>query len=279
MLWGALGLLACASIAFLIYWQSRSKPEPAPGTFPPQLPPSSQAPIPEEAKPPGGDEIHRGKVAIVIDDMGYDRKTFHALMDLGVPLTFSILPGLKYSSAIATEAKKRSYEIMLHIPMEPEDPAQDPGQGAIRKGMSLDEVRLQTRRDLQAVPFVAGVNNHMGSRVTQDKEAMSAVLEEVRKDGLYFLDSKTSPHSVAYQVAKSMGIPAAERQVFLDDDPDLRQIHQQMDHLEKIAAKRGEAIAIGHPRPHTLQVLKERIPALRKKGYELVFLSELVERR
>jgi polysaccharide deacetylase 2 family uncharacterized protein YibQ len=211
--------------------------------------------------------------------MGYDRKSFHVLMDLGVPLTFSILPGLKYSSAIATEAKRRNYEIMLHIPMEPEDPVQDPGQGAIRKGLSPDEVRLQTRRDLQAVPFIAGVNNHMGSRVTQDKEAMSAVLEEVKKDGLYFLDSKTSPDSVAYQVAKSMGIPAAERQVFLDDDPDLLRIHQQMDNLEKIAARRGEAIAIGHPRPHTLQVLKERIPALRKKGYELVFLSELVERR
>jgi hypothetical protein len=117
----------------------------------------------------------------------------------------------------------------------------------------------------------------MGSKITQDRDAMTIVLKEVKKDGLFFLDSKTTPRSVAYRVAREMGIPSAERQVFLDDVNDLKQIQKQVDLLERIALHRGSAIAIGHPRPLTIEVLKERLPEMEQKGIDLVSLSVLVK--
>lgn len=216
------------------------------------------------------------RIALVIDDMGYSIKAFRSLVDLGVPMTFSILPGLRYSRAIAGESNKLAYEVMLHLPMEPTNPALDPGPGAIVHGMTLDEVRLRTRQDLHAIPYALGVNNHMGSRVTEDVSVMEAVLDEIRKEHLYFLDSRTSPHSVAYPVAKKMGVRSAERQVFLDDSIEIPMIRRQMDLLEKIAERRGQAIAIGHPHAQTIAVLRERLPELQGKGIEFVFLSRLM---
>ena len=275
---GAILLILLLGFA-LAWWVLKTPPPPETPLPAVQPPPKPKPPpeIPPETALKSITTVAKGKVAIVIDDMGQSYRAFERLAAIGVPMTFSVLPGLRYSRAIASKAHDREFEVMLHLPMEPENPIHDPGEGAIREEMTLADIHRQTREDLQAIPHAVGVNNHMGSLMTRNPEAMTAVLEEVQKDGLYFLDSKTTPQSVAYRIALDMGVPAAERQVFLDDLDDLDEIRKQVDILERIAARRGQAIAIGHPRPQTIQVLRERLPGMERKGYRLVFLSDLVK--
>jgi polysaccharide deacetylase 2 family uncharacterized protein YibQ len=135
-----------------------------------------------------------------------------------------------------------------------------------------------TRDALQAVPSASGVNNHMGSELSSDRRAMDAVLGEIGSRGLFFLDSRTSPASVGYQAAQAMGIPAAERQVFLDTDADREAIRREFRRLLALAAERGSAIAIGHPYPSTLEILAEEVPRAREAGYEFVPVSYLLDR-
>ena len=217
------------------------------------------------------------RVAIVIDDMGYDYRIFRKFMELGIPLTFSILPGERFSSDIAQKAKLLNYEIMLHLPMEPRNLSRKLNNGTLLTKMSSDEMLRQLSKDIKAVPFVVGVNNHMGSLFTENRAGMTIVLKEMQKEGLFFLDSKTSPGSVAYETAKSIGIRSGRRDVFLDNKSDVRYIKGQIDKVIKIAKKKGEATAIGHPRPETVAALREKIPDFEKEGIELVPVSEVLE--
>ena len=216
------------------------------------------------------------RIAIVIDDLGYNLEAFHRLLDLDLPLTFSILPHLPYSQQIAREAHARGREVLLHLPMEPENGALAQGADFIRVGMAPREVRALVAQEIQSIPYVVGVNNHMGSRATRDRGLMRVVLEEVGRNGLFFLDSRTTPDSVAYQVARELGVPAAQRAVFLDHQDQPEAIQAQLDRLIQIAREQGQAVAIGHPRPHTLAVLEARLPGLEAEGVQLVSLSTLV---
>ncbi len=219
---------------------------------------------------------YRGKVAIVIDDMGYDRKVFREFVGLGIPLTFAVLPEERFSADIAREARRLNYDVMLHLPMEPRNPKRNPGNGVISLKMSREEMLRQLYMDLDAVPHIVGVNNHMGSLLTEDRDAMNLLLEEIRKKGLFFLDSKTSPDSVAYEVAKSMGLKSGRRDVFLDNQPDTEYIKGQIDKVIRIAKKKGKATAIGHPRHGTVAALREKIPDFEREGIEIVPLSEVL---
>jgi len=217
------------------------------------------------------------KVAFIIDDLGYETEIAKKMLELEFPITLSILPFLKYSKYIAEEGKKNNKEIMLHLPMEPNNSSVDPGPKAIKSYMSEEEIRQYVRECILNFPYIIGLNNHMGSKITEDREIMKIILEEIKRYNLFFIDSMTSKNSIAYQVAEEMEVKAAKRSVFLDNENDMEYIKGQMLEVQKIALREGEAIAIGHDRINTFYLLKRMIPELIRAGIEIVPVSELVK--
>lgn len=229
---------------------------------------------PASGPPPPGDGA---AVALVIDDLGRSLEDLDRIRALGVPVTYSVLPFEIRTAEVAAELGRRGDEVILHLPMEPSNGA-DPGPGALTSAMSRREIVSGTRRALEAVPGAVGANNHMGSRLSADPPAMEAVLRVIGRRSLYWLDSRTSAESVAYGAARALGIPSAERQVFLDPDPRAAAVRVQFRRLLLVARERGSAIAIGHPHPETLTVLEEEIPLARELGYRFVPVSYLLDR-
>lgn len=217
------------------------------------------------------------KVAFIIDDLGYETEVAKKMMELEFPIALSILPFLQYSEFIAEEGKKKNQEIMLHIPMEPNNSDADPGPGAIKSYMSEEEIRQAVRGSIFNFPYVVGVNNHMGSKITEDRKIMKIILEEIKRYDLFFIDSVTTRNSIAYEVAQEMEIKSAVRSVFLDNENGIEYIKGQMLEIQETALREGEVIAIGHGRINTFYVLKLIIPELIKAGIEIVPVSELVK--
>jgi polysaccharide deacetylase 2 family uncharacterized protein YibQ len=217
------------------------------------------------------------KVAFIIDDLGYEIEVAKKMLELEFPMTLSILPFLKYSEYIAEEGKKNNQEIILHLPMEPNNSSVDPGPKAIKSYMSEEEIRQYVRECIFNFPYVIGLNNHMGSKITEDREIMKIILEEIKRYNLFFIDSMTSKNSIAYQVAEEMGVKTAKRSVFLDNENDMEYIKGQMLEVQEIALREGEAIVIGHGRINTFYVLKRMIPELIRAGIKIVPVSELVK--
>jgi polysaccharide deacetylase 2 family uncharacterized protein YibQ len=218
-----------------------------------------------------------GRVALVIDDLGRSLDDLHAVEGLSVPISYAVLPFEEQTPEVVAELRQSGAEILLHLPMEPAG-AKDPGPGALRLGMTPEQLRQSTLAALQAVPGASGVNNHMGSGLSADEPSMTTILGLLSSRGLFFLDSRTSAQSVAYRVATRLGLPAAERQVFLDPDPSPEAIRAQFHRLLGLARTRGAAVAIGHPLPETLAILEEEIPKARALGYEFVPVSYLLDR-
>lgn len=217
------------------------------------------------------------KVAFIIDDLGYETEVAKKMMELEFPIALSILPFLQYSEFIAEEGKKKNQEIMLHIPMEPNNSDADPGPGAIKSYMSEEEIRQAVRGSIFNFPYVVGVNNHMGSKITEDRKIMKIILEEIKRYDLFFIDSVTTRNSIAYEVAQEMEIKSAVRSVFLDNENGIEYIKGQMLEIQETALREGEVIAIGHGRINTFYVLKLITPELIKAGIEIVPVSELVK--
>jgi len=198
------------------------------------------------------------------------------------PLTFAIIPHLKHSRRSAEVGYSAGHEVILHQPMEPEDlESSDPGTGAIVTGMPRTRVVEVLRANLASVPHAVGLNNHMGSRATSDQRLMDDVLAAVASLGsasreLYFLDSRTSPQTVAYEAARRHGVPSAQRSVFLDNDLDPVRITRQLDELLATARETGSAVGIGHLKPETLGVLEAVLPRISSRDVRLVPLSQLV---
>lgn len=227
--------------------------------------------------PPVKTYIPKAKVAIVIDDMGQDIKQLRKLLEIDAPISIAVLPFLAHSKDIAKEANLKGREVLLHLPMEPKDSmGNNPGEGALYTDMSEAKVDEQVKRGIDAVPYIAGINNHMGSRFTEDERLMRTVLDVVKTKHLFFLDSKTTNKSAAYKLAKEMGVKAASRQVFLDNKEDVNYIKGQIRTLIKIAKKKGSAIAIGHPHPSTILAIKEMISKLNEE-VEVVSVSSLID--
>lgn len=217
------------------------------------------------------------KVAFIIDDLGYETGVAKKIMELEFPVALSILPFLRYSEFIAEEGRKYNQEIMLHLPMEPNNSDVDPGPGVIKSDMSEEEIRQVVRDCILNFPYIIGTNNHMGSKITEDREIMEIVLEEIREYNLFFIDSITTKDSIAYEVAQEMEIKSAVRSVFLDNENDMEYIKGQMLEVQETALKEGVVIAIGHSRINTFYVLKRMVPELIKAGIEIVPVSELVK--
>ncbi len=221
--------------------------------------------------------LPRAKIAIIIDDVGYGGAVTEKLLSLPFPVTLAILPHLNRSGDIARRAHHLGYEVILHLPMESIKPAENRGEGIIYVGMSKKDIVGLIEKSLVSVPYAAGVNNHMGSRLCQNPEAMEIILSQLKKHNLYFIDSLVIASSRAYQIAQKMGISSSYRRTFLDNRSDPDYIREQLRELEEKAIAEEEAIGIGHCRRNTLEVLAESVPEMEKEGIQFVFASELVK--
>ncbi len=222
------------------------------------------------------------RLAIIIDDLGYDGSAADAVLALPVPLTVAVLPHHPRSSEIAEEAHRRGDQVILHLPMQSESDAEGSGTGAVsesvelRVGMTSQEVEQAVDGMLETVPHAAGANNHQGSRATADPGLMGAVMRALARRGMFFIDSRTTVQTVAYDTAEREGVRAAFRKVFLDDTPAREAILRQLDLAARDAKQLGWAIAIGHPHPATIAALGEGLPRLEASGIRFVFASDLV---
>ena len=187
------------------------------------------------------------RIAFIIDDLGYEKNIAEKLIELEFPVTLSILPFLQYSKYLAEEAYHKDQEIMLHLPMEANNSSVNPGPGAIKSYMSEEEIKQAVRDCMASVPDISGVNNHMGSKITEDERIMKFVFEEISEfdSDLYFVDSKTSMNSIAHDLAWKMGIKSIERSVFLDNEGDMDYIKGQLLEAKELALKKGMVVAIG----------------------------------
>ena len=217
------------------------------------------------------------KIAIVIDDLGYQTEIAERIINLDFPVTISILPFLPYTHTIARMAKENDVTTLLHLPMEPHDSNVNPGKGAIYSTMNEEEIRNKMIAVFRELPDVDGINNHMGSKVTENDEIMKIVLDEIQKREKYFIDSMTSSDSVGYKLSKKMGIRTSYRSVFLDNEQDMDYIRQQIQLLKKYAYKNGTAIAIGHPYCNTIDILIEAGLELQAEGIKIVKLDEILD--
>lgn len=217
-------------------------------------------------------------IAIIIDDIGYDKGLAEKFMSLNGALTYSILPFCRYSAELARLADQKGFEVMLHLPMEPNEyPMVDPGKGALLSSMTPDERISQLERDLDAVPCIKGVNNHMGSKLTTLSDEMNQVFSVLKKRGLFFIDSRTSAATQARSSARLFKVPFAERDVFLDHVQDRETIRAQIEELMRISEITGRAVGIGHPHEATYEVLAQMMPELKKRA-RLVSASKVVEK-
>lgn len=218
----------------------------------------------------------RPKVAIIIDDIGYDRGLARKFMAFEVPLTFSVLPDGPFKDALVKEIRSRGFELMLHQPMQPKEyPAVNPGPGALLSAMTADELIAQLERNLDRFPGVRGINNHMGSQLTTESGRMYQVFSVLKKRRLYFIDSRSTADTVCRPSAHMFQVPFAERDIFLDHFQEARFIRRQFRLLAKVAQKHGQAIAIAHPHRLTVQLFEEMLPELQQQ-VELVPASEIV---
>jgi len=235
-------------------------------------------PEPKPVKPRPPEKKQLPLVAIIIDDLGYDKKIAENLSKLNAAITFSILPHSPFQDSIARLLKNQGLEIMLHLPMEPiEYPNVDPGPGTLLTSMSPDQLIRQLKENLNAVPHVKGVNNHMGSKMTTESNQMYQIFSILKKKNLYFVDSRTSAQTLCKPSARLLQIPFAQRDVFLDHLQEPQFIRKQVKELIRIARRNGYAVGIGHPHSITYKVLREMLPEL-KKAVQLVPASKIVHR-
>jgi polysaccharide deacetylase 2 family uncharacterized protein YibQ len=239
--------------------------------------PSAAAAVPKIAPIPPMKPLSPGapRLAFIIDDLGYDRQADDAALGLPGPLTVSVLPNLPLSTPIAREAHARGYQVILHLPMQPENGAVGHEQVQLLPAMGTEQVQQTVTGMLATVPFAVGANNHEGSRATADPQLMGELMPALREKNLFFIDSRTSAQTVAYQVAQQDGVRSAYRKVFLDDTPTREAVLAQIQLAERDARRDGWAIAIGHPHPATIATLREEMPRIQSQGIRLVFASDL----
>jgi len=226
--------------------------------------------VPRNGKP--------GRIVIMIDDVGLNRTQSHAAIDLPAPMTLAFLPYAPKLPEITGKAKAKGHELMIHVPMEPMSATTDPGPMALRDGMSAEALKVNLSQVFKSFSGYVGINNHMGSKLTKNPDAMRVVMEELAQRDLLFVDSKTSAQSVAANMAAARGLRYATRDVFLDHEDTPEFVANALKKMERIASSRGLAIGIGHPKKNTIAALKAWIPTLKDKNLVLVPVSSVVER-
>lgn len=228
------------------------------------------------AVPAGGSAAGEPLVAIVIDDVGEDLRDGRRAIALPGPVALSFLPYMDHTRGLALLAHRRGKDVMLHLPMQAMD-GRNIGRGGLTIDMTQGDLIRTVGRDLAAVPYAVGINNHMGSLATRHPGLMHWLMSDIRDvGGLFFIDSRTTDMTVAQQMAVEAGVANLRRDVFLDDDLTAAAIDRQFDRLLALARRHGWALAIGHPHPVTLTYLERRLPQLSDEGVRLVPVPYLV---
>ncbi|MFC1481869.1 divergent polysaccharide deacetylase family protein [Candidatus Neomarinimicrobiota bacterium] len=223
----------------------------------------------------------RGRIALIIDDFGYiHNQLTDAFMDLGAALTISVIPGHRFSILLAEEALTAGFEVMIHMPLEPENyNGRDEAQYMLTFGMQQQEIKERIRLAFQGLPMAVGLNNHEGSLAMLDTVLLEVLAEELRNRNKYFVDSYTTPDTRGIEIMERYGVRTLGRKIFIDNEDDPEYITRQLAYLAEKAEKDGSAIGIGHvgsSHLHTIDVLEREIPFLISKGFEFVFVSELM---
>lgn len=216
------------------------------------------------------------KVALIVDDMGYSLEAINELCSMGLPLTVAIIPYSPLASEIATISRQHDLEVILHLPLEAINNEGNHSKGMITAEMSEEEVIAIVEKNLDQVPYIRGVNNHMGSKITADSQLMNIILKRLKDRDLFFIDSRTTSNSVAYTIAQSLNIPSAYRHIFLDGELNESYIKGQLIELFRRAQKNGFALGICHPTKETLKVLKESFHLVDEYGLQPVLASQIV---
>jgi polysaccharide deacetylase 2 family uncharacterized protein YibQ len=229
---------------------------------------AEHTPVPLHPKP---------RISLIIDDLGDSLRLGLRAVRLPGDVTCAFLPHTTYARQLAIAAHRRAKEIMLHLPMQSEE-GKALGPGGLTLNMTHAEFIRTVNSDLKSIPYVSGVNNHMGSLITQHPGDMLWLMQAInRHGGLFFVDSRTTEFTVAQRIAQESGVPNLRRDVFLDNDQRLAAIAAQFSHLIALAKRRGSAVAIGHPHPNTLRFLERELPRLSAEGIELVSISDLIK--
>ncbi len=267
--------------------------DPSPRDVPP-VPQASETPSPlilpppNVAPPPGVPAWQRHAVpapktggrpmiAVVIDDLGVDRRRSEKVIPLRAPLTLAWMTYAQDLPRLTRDAHARGHELLVHVPMQPQGASWNPGPDVLEVDVHPEENRRRLEWGLSRFDGFVGINNHMGSRYTGDRTGMRVVMEELRKRGLLFLDSVTTDKSVGPELARSHGVPFAARNVFIDNDQSVSAVLAQLHKAEAYARKHGAAIAIGHPHDATIEALQQWLPGLDAKGLVLVPVSAIVK--
>jgi uncharacterized protein len=268
VLWGI--ILAVAAIALLLW-----------GPF------QKMRRVPDRKPPAAGKKLDRegrereitAVIAIVIDDLGQDLTPAQELLGMPDRISLAIMPRLPHSKKIAEMARKSGRDVLVHIPMEAKVRAgKRDAPGLLRLDMTPMEFIAEVNENIDSVPGAVGINNHEGSALTENKQAMTFLMSELKTRNLFFVDSMTNAKSVAFSVAKEFGLRTAKRDVFLDNDSDHpKSIRKQLDELTRTARENGQAIGIGHPHPATIAELRKWLATVDNEGIEIVPVSALVK--
>lgn len=213
-------------------------------------------------------------IAIVIDDLGVAPARVAAALALPAPMTMAVLPYASDAAALARRARLLGHEVLVHLPMEATN-GQDPGPHALLATLTPAAFAQNMQWNLSRLAGYVGVNNHMGSRLTQNSAAMAMVMQELKRRGLLFLDSRTARHTLGASTARATGVTALERDVFLDNVITPEMIRIQIGKAEEIARRKGYAIAIGHPHPATINALTQWAAGMEARGFRLAPLSAI----
>jgi len=234
--------------------------------------------IPTEKIPEEGAGFRSSpQLALIIDDGGYNMENFKEMLGIGKPLTYAILPFTPHAREAALLAYRDGSEVMLHLPMEPKNGEQySLEKNTVRTGMDSKRVQKILEDALKQVPHVRGINNHMGSKATEDPQVMEALMQVLKKEGLYFIDSNTSFQTLGPEMARKAGVASRRNDQFIDREKKIETIKNAIRLAMRKAKQEGRAVAIGHPHPLTARAIKEMISEIEKEGIRLVFASEVV---
>jgi polysaccharide deacetylase 2 family uncharacterized protein YibQ len=218
------------------------------------------------------------QVAIIIDDIGYDLGPVRELLKVDADITFAILPLCSHSREAAEMLHKAHRETLLHLPMEPNSyPKEKPGNGALFTDMNSEELIFQLEKDLASVPYVSGVNNHMGSKFMADEEKLVLIFNKLKKNKMFFIDSRTTANTKASAAAEQVNIQMASRKVFLDNNRNYKEIYKILMDTAQNSSDASPVIIIGHPYPETIRAVKDASRVLREKGILIVPVSKLIK--
>ena len=281
------GVVVAFALTAGVLLSGRMRPAPRPAAQPPA---PAATPRPAQSTPAPRVELRRVRqtpaaqptaqpayrVAIVFDDAGGSLADVEGIIAIGRPVAVAVLPGLEHSTEVTRRVQAAGLEVLLHLPVEPHDDTKAMGPGGVMVAMSDADIQSTVRAGLASVPGAVGVNNHMGSKGTADRRVVRAMLEVVRQERLFFLDSYTTLQSVVGTVATELGVRTATRAVFLDNEDEEEAIRRQIRRLITLAKERGEAIAIGHAHRITPLVVAGMLDELDREGIAIVPVSTLV---